>query len=76
MLIIAKHYGKLISLKEIREISVTTRKGNSLDLSTKRKLLLDGLKIKPKKMFLRESTFYLAVSFDDEPGLLIFRNPF
>jgi len=28
--IIAKHYGKLISLKEIREISETTRAGSSL----------------------------------------------
>ncbi|MFC0261886.1 cysteine peptidase family C39 domain-containing protein [Fontibacter flavus] len=28
--IIAKHYGKLISLKEIREISETTREGSSL----------------------------------------------
>ncbi|WP_235010019.1 cysteine peptidase family C39 domain-containing protein [Algoriphagus boritolerans] len=28
--IIAKHYGKLISLKEIREISETTRDGSSL----------------------------------------------
>ncbi|MHA7131785.1 cysteine peptidase family C39 domain-containing protein [Algoriphagus namhaensis] len=30
MRIIAKHYGKLISLKEIREISETTREGSSL----------------------------------------------
>ncbi|SEG23137.1 hypothetical protein [Algoriphagus boritolerans] len=37
---------------------------------------LEGIKIKPKKMFLRESTFYLAVSFDDEPGFLMFKNPF
>jgi ATP-binding cassette, subfamily B, bacterial len=28
--IVAKHYGKLISLKEIREISETTREGSSL----------------------------------------------
>ncbi|WP_240507884.1 cysteine peptidase family C39 domain-containing protein [Algoriphagus faecimaris] len=28
--IIAKHYGKLTSLKEIREISETTREGSSL----------------------------------------------
>ncbi|MHA7131776.1 cysteine peptidase family C39 domain-containing protein [Algoriphagus namhaensis] len=28
--IIAKHYGKFISLKEIREISETTREGSSL----------------------------------------------
>lgn len=28
--IIAKHYGKLISIKEIREISETTREGSSL----------------------------------------------
>ena len=28
--IIAKHYGKLISLKEIREISETTREGSSM----------------------------------------------
>ncbi|MFC0261894.1 cysteine peptidase family C39 domain-containing protein [Fontibacter flavus] len=28
--IIAKHYGKLVSLKEIREISETTREGSSL----------------------------------------------
>jgi ATP-binding cassette subfamily B protein len=28
--IISKHFGKLISLKEIREISETTREGSSL----------------------------------------------
>lgn len=28
--IIAKHYGKLISLQEIRELSETTREGNNL----------------------------------------------
>jgi ATP-binding cassette subfamily B protein len=28
--IIAKHYGKLISLKEIRQLSETTRQGSSL----------------------------------------------
>jgi hypothetical protein len=47
-----------------------------LNLTLTREIQLEGVKIKPKKMFLRESTFYLAVSFDDEPGLLIFRNPF
>ena len=47
-----------------------------LNLTLMRETHLEGIKIKPKKMFLRESTFYLAVSFDDEPGLLIFKNPF
>jgi hypothetical protein len=37
---------------------------------------MEGIKIKPKKMFLGNSIFYLAASFEDEPGLLIFRNPF
>lgn len=47
-----------------------------LNLTLTRETQLEGVKIKPKKMFLRDSTFYLAVSFDDEPGLLIFRSPF
>jgi len=47
-----------------------------LNLTLTREIHLEGIKIKPKKMFLRESTFYLAVSFDDEPGLLFFKNPF
>jgi len=47
-----------------------------LNLTLTRETQLEGIKIKPKKMFLRESTFYLAVSFDDEPGFLIFKNPF
>lgn len=47
-----------------------------LNLTLTRETQLEGIKIKPKKMFLRESTFYLAVSLDDEPGLLFFRNPF
>jgi hypothetical protein len=47
-----------------------------LNLTLTRETQLEGVKIKPKKMFLRESTFYLAVSFDDEPGFLNFRNPF
>jgi hypothetical protein len=47
-----------------------------LNLTLTRETQLEGVKIQPKKMFLRDSTFYLAVSFDDEPGLLIFRNPF
>jgi hypothetical protein len=46
------------------------------DLTLTKETHLEGVKIKPKKMFLRDSTFYLAVSFDDEPGFLIFRNPF
>ena len=47
-----------------------------LNLTLTRETQLEGIKIKPKKIFLRDSTFYLAVSFDDEPGLLIFRSPF
>ncbi|GMQ31353.1 DUF4221 family protein [Algoriphagus confluentis] len=47
-----------------------------LNLTLTRETQLEGIKIKPKKMFLRESTFYLAVSFDDEPGFLMFSNPF
>ncbi len=47
-----------------------------LNLTLTQETQLEGVKIKPKKMFLRDSTFYLAVSFDDEPGLLIFRSPF
>ncbi|WP_100627923.1 DUF4221 family protein [Algoriphagus formosus] len=47
-----------------------------LNLTLTQETQLEGVKIKPKKMFLRDSTFYLAVSFDDEPGFLIFRNPF
>ncbi|MBN3584803.1 DUF4221 family protein [Algoriphagus aestuarii] len=46
------------------------------DLNLTREIFLDGIKLKPRKMFLKESTFYLAASFDDEPGLLIFENPF
>jgi hypothetical protein len=46
------------------------------DLNLTSEVLLEGIKIKPKKMFLKESTFYLAASFDDEPGLLIFENSF
>ena len=47
-----------------------------LNLTLTRETQLEGIKLKPKKMFLRDSTFYLAVSFEDEPGLLIFRSPF
>ena len=46
-----------------------------LDLNLTREVLLEGIKIKPKKMFLKDSTFYLTASFEDEPGLLIFENP-
>ena len=46
------------------------------DLNLTREILLDEIKLKPRKMFLKESTFYLAASFEDEPGLLIFENPF
>jgi hypothetical protein len=47
-----------------------------LDLNLTKETLLEGIKIKPKKMFLKGSTFYLATSFEDEPGFLIFGNPF
>lgn len=47
-----------------------------LDLTLTRETQLKGVKIKPKKMFLKDSNFYIAASFDDEPGLLIFANPF
>ncbi|MHA7131771.1 DUF4221 family protein [Algoriphagus namhaensis] len=46
-----------------------------LNLTLTRETQLEGIKIKPKKMFLGDSIFYLAASFEDEPGLLIFRNP-
>ncbi|WP_332912050.1 hypothetical protein [Algoriphagus boritolerans] len=47
-----------------------------LNLTLTRETQLEEVKIKPKKMFLKESTFYLAASFDDEPDFLIFKNPF
>ncbi|WP_177188490.1 DUF4221 family protein [Algoriphagus hitonicola] len=47
-----------------------------LKLNLTREEFLDGIKIRPKKMFLSESTFYLAASFEDEPAFLIFENPF
>ena len=47
-----------------------------LNLTLTGETKLEGIKIKPKKMFLRESTFYLAVPMEDEPSLLIFKNPF
>lgn len=47
-----------------------------LDLTLTRETQLKRVKIKPKKMFLKDSNFYIAASFDDEPGLLIFANPF
>jgi hypothetical protein len=74
--IIAKHYGKLISPREIRETSETTWEGSGLVLSTTIEPQLEGVKVKPKNMFLKESTFYLAAPFDDEHGFLIFANPF
>jgi hypothetical protein len=46
-----------------------------LKLNLTQETQLEGIKIKPKKMFLGDSIFYLAASFEDEPGLLIFRNP-
>jgi hypothetical protein len=47
-----------------------------LKLNLTQETQMEGIKIKPKKMFLGDSIFYLAASFEDEPGLLIFRNPF
>ena len=47
-----------------------------LNLTLTRETQLEGVKIKPKKMFFRNSTFYLAVSLEDEPAFLILKNPF
>lgn len=47
-----------------------------LNLNLTQEQFLDGIYIKPKKLFLRDSKFYLAASFNDEPGFLIFENPF
>jgi hypothetical protein len=47
-----------------------------LNLNLNREQLLDGIKIKPRKIFLRDSQFYLAAPINDEPGFLIFENPF
>ncbi|WP_100627933.1 hypothetical protein [Algoriphagus formosus] len=47
-----------------------------MNLTLTQEVQLERIKTKPQKMFLRDSTFYLAVSFDDEPGFLMFSNPF
>ncbi|WP_238531826.1 cysteine peptidase family C39 domain-containing protein [Nitritalea halalkaliphila] len=73
--IIGKHYGKLISLKEIREISETTREGSSLlKLSDAAKAMgfkTIGAKLSFEK--LKQAPLPLIVHWDKQHFVVVYR---
>lgn len=73
--IIAKHYGKLISLKEIREISETTREGSSLlklsDAAEKMGFKTIGAKLSFEK--LNQAPLPLIVHWDKQHFVVVYR---
>ncbi len=73
--IIAKHYGKLISLKEIREISETTREGsNLLKLSDAAEAIgfkTIGAKLDLEK--LKEAPLPLIVHWDKQHFVVVYK---
>ncbi|MAN87619.1 MAG: ABC transporter ATP-binding protein [Algoriphagus sp.] len=73
--IIAKHYGKLISLKEIREISETTREGSSLlklsDAAEAMGFKTIGAKLSFDK--LMQAPFPLIVHWDKQHFVVVYK---
>jgi len=73
--IIGKHYGKLISLKEIREISETTREGSSLlklsDAAEAMGFKTIGAKLDFEK--LKEAPLPLIVHWDKQHFVVVYR---
>lgn len=73
--IIAKHYGKLISLKEIREISETTREGSSLlklsDAAEAMGFKTIGAKLSFDK--LKQAPLPLIVHWDKQHFVVVYR---
>jgi ATP-binding cassette subfamily B protein len=73
--IIAKHYGKLISLKEIREISETTREGSSLlklsDAAEAMGFKTIGAKLNFEK--LKQAPLPLIVHWDKQHFVVVYR---
>ena len=73
--IIAKHYGKLISLKEIREISETTREGSSLlklsDAADAMGFKTIGAKLSFEKLI--QAPLPLIVHWDKQHFVVIYR---
>ncbi|SFO17074.1 Peptidase C39 family protein [Algoriphagus ornithinivorans] len=73
--IIAKHYGKLISLKETREISETTREGSSLlklgDAAKAMGFKTIGAKLSYKK--LKQAPLPLIVHWDKQHFVVVYK---
>jgi ATP-binding cassette, subfamily B, bacterial len=73
--IIAKHYGKLISLKEIREISETTREGSSLlklsDAAEAMGFKTIGAKLSYEK--LKQAPLPLIVHWDKQHFVVVYQ---
>ncbi|WP_144604696.1 cysteine peptidase family C39 domain-containing protein [Algoriphagus algorifonticola] len=73
--IIAKHYGNLISLKEIREISETTREGSSLlklsDAAEAMGFKTIGAKLSFEK--LKQAPLPLIVHWDKQHFVVVYR---
>lgn len=73
--IIAKHYGKLISLKEIREISETTREGSSLlklsDAAEAMGFKTIGAKLSFEKLI--QAPLPLIVHWDKQHFVVVYR---
>jgi len=73
--IIAKHYGKLISLKEIREISETTRAGSSLLKLSEAAEAMGFRTIGAKLNFdkLKDAPLPLIVHYDKNHFVVVYR---
>ncbi|MFN3999479.1 peptidase domain-containing ABC transporter [Algoriphagus sp.] len=73
--IIAKHYGKLISLKEIREISETTREGSSLLKLSEAAEDMEFKTIGAKLSFdkLKQAPLPLIVHWDKQHFVVVYR---